>query len=82
MKPMCPYTAGCPFFVQNIPGSARAVAILRRRYCLSNHAECARKQVRDLLGPSFVPVNLYPTDSCWADSIIEAEQEKASGPAG
>ncbi len=55
-------------------------AMYRKKYCLGNHALCARYRVYQEAGPEFVPDNLYPAMHDMALKIIaDAKAGRARG---
>ncbi len=77
MIQMCPNSAACRFYMKNVPGSARAQALFRKRYCMRDGEGCARKRVRLGLGINHLPDDMYPSDHRWADEIFADAERRA-----
>ncbi len=82
MARICELTADCPFFTRRVCKSNRAIALIRRRFCLAGGCNCARRRVHDMLGEKFVPLVLYPVDHVWADEILTAHRDGGEPVAG
>jgi hypothetical protein len=72
--PQCPSLAKCPFFNDKMANMPAVADMIKKRYCLTDNADCARWMVRQALSPEKVPPNLYPKDSERAKAIIAAGQ--------
>ena len=67
----CKNKAACPFF--NDGGYSPALNdAMRKRYCLANNPECARRKAIEALGREAVPHDLLPTDYERLDSLLLA----------
>lgn len=71
----CEKIANCPFYQQKMPIDSGLGAIYRRNYCETDKTKCARFMVASTLGPSYVPIDLYPNMADRAKQII-AENSK------
>lgn len=56
----CPSLETCPFFNDKLKGMPTMANMLKKKYCLSNHLDCARWIVSSKRGKAAVPDNLYP----------------------
>jgi hypothetical protein len=66
----CKFLEKCPFFnnqLANMPGSSK---MIKKKYCLSYHNECARYTVAIVKGRESVPENLWPGDRKRAEKIL------------
>jgi hypothetical protein len=68
--PQCPSLSKCPFFNDKMANMPAAADMIKTRYCLTDHATCARWMVRMALSPEKVPGNLYPKDVERAKAMI------------
>lgn len=67
----CKYLEHCPLYNDQMPMEHGIGSIFKKKYCLSNHAQCARFQVVSELGEHSVPVTLYPSMHEIAQKIIK-----------
>ena len=69
--PSCANTPECPFF--NDGGySPQLNDAMKKRYCLANNPECARRRAIETIGREAVPNDLLPTDDARLDVLLDA----------
>jgi hypothetical protein len=59
----CERTENCPFFTTEVGFSPALNDAMKERYCLGEHAQCARRQAAQALGGfDMVPPDMLPSD--------------------
>ncbi|GAQ26015.1 hypothetical protein [Tepidanaerobacter syntrophicus] len=71
----CEKINNCPFYQQKMPIDSGLGAIYRRNYCETDKTKCARFMVASTLGPSYVPIDLYPNMVDRAKQIISENSQ-------
>ena len=66
----CPYYEHCAFIIYSNEEMPELTEKLTNSYCLKNHKACARKVVREALGPDAVPEQMMPHQNLWAEQIL------------
>lgn len=60
----------CRFFVENLKNSPSTSAMIQSTYCKNKFTECARYMIFDSLDESFIPYDLFPSETEIAENII------------
>lgn len=66
----CPSITLCPFFNDKMKEMPAMANMLKKKYCLSNHVDCARWLVSSKFGRAGVPDNLHPGQNDRARALI------------
>ncbi len=67
----CDFVEVCPFFNEAMHGMEAIGEVLKHKYCMGEHQdECARLSVRNQLGATSVPRELWPNDAVGASVIL------------
>ena len=66
----CQFITNCPFMKHNEKEMPGLVSRLKEEYCLRDNTHCARKLVRDILGPESVPPLMMPNQNEWARQLL------------
>jgi hypothetical protein len=66
----CECLAGCPFFHDKMENMPAMADIFKKRYCLGDSLTCARHRVFEARGREFVPMDLFPNDNEYAETIL------------
>ena len=66
----CELLDTCIFFNNQMPNMPAVADLMKKRYCQSEFARCARMQVVAALGRDSVPVDLFPNQNDYAQEII------------
>lgn len=66
----CECLAKCIFFNDKMASMPAMASLMKRRYCQEDNSNCARWIVRSALGPTNVPVDLFPNQMDRARSLI------------
>jgi len=61
----------CPFFNDQMDGMPVIAEKLKQKYCLNDNSTCARFMVREVLGKTAVPKELYPNDKKAAVALLQ-----------
>ena len=68
----CTNTETCPFFNDGVGYSPQLNDAMKKRFCLCNNPECARRKAIEALGRDGVPLDLLPTDYERLDVLLQA----------
>lgn len=66
----CSIYDNCKFIVRSQEDMSELAEKFTNSYCLKNHEACARKVVREALGPDAVPEQMMPHQNLWAEQIL------------
>ena len=67
----CSFWADCDFIQNNLKKMPELINKTNKLYCSNPDAECARRWLREALGPTFVPPLMLPEQREWARQIID-----------
>jgi hypothetical protein len=67
----CECLPKCPFFNDKMADMPAMAAMMKKRYCLGDKTNCARWAVRAALGPTHVPIDLFPNQMDRAEKVIQ-----------
>lgn len=67
----CEMLQYCPFYHDKMPMDHGIGSIYKKKYCRGSQEICARYQVLQAVGPSYVSSALYPNMLDMAKKIIE-----------
>jgi hypothetical protein len=73
--PRCEHTDTCTFFVVEVGYSPELNEAMKKRYCLEDNTECARRLAMDLVGRSNVPDEMLPTDVDLLEELKKSHSE-------
>jgi hypothetical protein len=68
----CECLGGCDFFNDRMKSKPATADLMKRRYCKSDNSDCARYMVRQSLGKTSVPADLYPNQLERARILVKA----------
>lgn len=68
----CTNTTTCPFFNDGVGYSPALNDTMKKRFCLCNNPECARRKAIEAIGREAVPLDLLPTDYERLDILLHA----------
>jgi methyl-accepting chemotaxis protein len=69
----CPVLSTCAFFTDRLRSMPTTAAVLKQRYCRSDHEHCARWMVREQLGGDAVPGDLFPHELQRVPAVLRGE---------
>ena len=67
----CDCLEGCPFFNDRMANMPVMAEMYKKNYCKSNFEDCARHMVKNALGNSLVPEDLFPSQQEKAREVIK-----------
>lgn len=67
---VCIYSEGCPFFTE-VPGySPQLHDEMKRRFCLGDSSDCARRLAKQYMSREEIPDDLMPTELARAQDLV------------
>lgn len=70
----CECVPKCPFFHDKMADMPSMANMMKKRYCQGDSSVCARWVVRAALGPTAVPIDLFPNQLERAEKLVVAAE--------